>query len=247
MIADKLLDKALEKAQGRKIRDVRAGLSYTCLSLEDGATGLAYSFRNEMGPYCGILDEAGSLIGRDLTEILPWLKSQNRLKAALGLAGVNTVCNQPGPDYERGNVTGALDLTAEDHFGMVGAFVPLLKAVKEKTDHIYVFDQDISKEGEILAESDIPAYLPRCQVIVITATSLINHSLDQVLAHCQEARQVFLLGPSTPLCPEAFRGSPLTHLAGALVSDPSRALTIVSQGGGTRALKPAMDYVMTVL
>lgn len=247
MIEDKLLEVALARAADRKILDIRAGLSYCCLTLEDKATGLAYTFRNDLGPYCGILDEAGSLIGRDLTEILPWLKSQNRLKAALALAGVNAVCNQPGPDYDEGNVTTGLDLAPTDHFGMVGAFGPILKAVKAKTEHVHIFDLDISKEGEILAESDIPAYLPSCQVIVITATSLINHSLDDVLVHCQKARQVFLLGPSTPLCPEAFQGSPLTHLAGALVTDPSRALDIVSQGGGTRALKPALNYVMTTL
>lgn len=244
MISDRLLDFALTRAEGRRIKDVRAGLSYCCLSLEDGATGLAYTFRQELGPYCGILDEAGSLIGRELAELLPWLKSSNRLKAALGLAGINAICNQPGPAYDKGNVTLALDLTPDDHFGMVGAFGPILKAVREKTQNIYIFDQAINKEGQILPESDLAKYLPACQVIVITATSLINHSLDAVLEHCQNARQVFLLGPSTPLCPQAFQDSPLTHLAGALVTDPFRALEIVSQGGGTRALKPALDYVM---
>ncbi|NLA81652.1 MAG: DUF364 domain-containing protein, partial [Clostridiaceae bacterium] len=215
MISDRLVDFALSRAEGRRVKDVRAGLSYCCLKLDDGATGLAYTFRQELGPYCGILDEAGSLIGRELSELLPWLKSPNRLKAALGLAGVNALCNQPGPAYDKGNVTLALDLAPDDRFGMVGAFGPILKAVKEKTQHIYIFDQAINKEGQILPGSDLGNYLPTCQVIVITATSLINQSLDGVLGHCQKARQVFWLGPYSPLCPQAVQGSPLTHLGGA--------------------------------
>lgn len=64
----------------------RAGLSYICVLLDDNSCGLAYTFRNELGCFCGIFDEAGSLIGRKCAELIPWAKSKNRLMAAVGLA-----------------------------------------------------------------------------------------------------------------------------------------------------------------
>jgi len=53
MIVDELIEYASGMVQGRKIADVRAGLGYTAVMLEDGACGLAYTFRNELGSCCG--------------------------------------------------------------------------------------------------------------------------------------------------------------------------------------------------
>ncbi|HHU03620.1 MAG TPA: hypothetical protein GXZ81_01190, partial [Fastidiosipila sp.] len=64
------------------------------------------------------------------------------------------------------------------------------------------------------------------------------------LPHCQNAREVCLVGASTPLSPEIFEKYNVSLLAGSVVTDPDLALQIVSQGGGTGALKPAMDHVL---
>ncbi len=82
MLVDELIAFAASKAAGRKIKDVRAGLGYTCVMLEDRASGLAYTFRNEMGQGCSVLSDAGRLIGRDAGEILSWAKQ-------------NPLCNVP--------------------------------------------------------------------------------------------------------------------------------------------------------
>jgi len=47
VITDELLELLTEKAQHRVIRDVRTGLGYTAVLLDDGACGLAYRFRDE--------------------------------------------------------------------------------------------------------------------------------------------------------------------------------------------------------
>jgi uncharacterized protein (DUF4213/DUF364 family) len=47
VITDELLERRAEKAQHRVVRDVRIGLGYTAVLLDDGACGLAYTFRDE--------------------------------------------------------------------------------------------------------------------------------------------------------------------------------------------------------
>jgi uncharacterized protein (DUF4213/DUF364 family) len=68
-----------------------------------------------------------------------------------------------------------------------------------------------------------------------------------VIKHCKNARQVCIVGPSTTLCPELFQPYKVTMLAGSVVTDPERILQIVSQGGGTMAMKPALNQVLVRL
>lgn len=244
MIIDDLIQQALEHAGQRTLKDVRAGLGYTCVLLEDDACGLAYTFREELGEYCGTLSEAGSLIGKAGLEIIPWALSKNRVKAAVGLAAINAVLNTATAEWSTGNVITALDVRPDSTFGMVGEFRPILFEIKKKTDSIYVFERDVSGDSALYPSETIPQHLPKCDVVVITATSLINHTIDEVLSHCQNARQVCMVGPSTPLCPEVFRRYNVHLLAGSAVTDPRRILEIVSQGGGTMSMKPAIRQVL---
>jgi uncharacterized protein (DUF4213/DUF364 family) len=45
----------------------------------------------------------------------------------------------------------------------------------------------------------IPSVLPDCEVVLITATSIINETIDDILVHAGNCKYVALLGHSTPL------------------------------------------------
>lgn len=244
MIIDDLSEAALASTEQRKIKDVRAGLGYTCVLLEDNSCGVAYTFRNELGECCSILNEAGSLIGKNAVEIIPWAKNEDRLKAAVGLAAINAVFNKAEADWDTGNVTTALDVRPNSTFGMVGEFRPILSEIKKRTDNIYVFEQDVSGDNTLYSSETIPEHLPKCDVVVVTATSIINQTIDQVLLCCGNARQVCIVGPSTTLCPEVFRRHNVHILAGCVVINPQQILEIVSQGGGTMSMKPAIRQIL---
>jgi uncharacterized protein (DUF4213/DUF364 family) len=76
--------------------------------------------------------------------------------------------------------------------------------------------------------------LPSCTVALITSTTLITQSLEPLLQAAGGCRVVALLGPSTPLVPEAFTGTPVTWLSGIVITHPQEVLRVVSEGGGTR-------------
>lgn len=73
---------------------------------------------------------------------------------------------------------------------------------------------------------------------LITSTALITESLDALLEAATRCRVVALLGPSTPLLPDAFAGTPVTWLSGIRVIHPREVLRVVSEGGGTREVSP---------
>ena len=76
--------------------------------------------------------------------------------------------------------------------------------------------------------------LPKCQVVILSATTLLNHTVDDLLGCCGSAREIALLGPSTPFLPKVFSRHGVTMLSGLQVVDAPRVLRIVSEGGGTR-------------
>jgi len=244
-LEERLINCALPLAEGRTVADVRIGLGYTCVMLDDGACGLAYTFRNELGHVCGVLNDAGSLIGQKAAEVIPYAEHKSRVRAAVGLATLNAaVNNDPNLICDGGNIVDALDIKESDTFGMVGQFGPILAYARRRTQNIYVFERNPAKGGSLYPEDAIPDYLPKCDVVVVTATSIINHTADGVLSQCKSAREVCVVGPSTPLCKEAFADYHVTTLAGSLVQDQKKALETVSQGGGTMNLRPFVRQVL---
>jgi uncharacterized protein (DUF4213/DUF364 family) len=244
MIVDKLSTLALQHAENQKIEDIRIGLGYTCVLLDNNACGLAYTFRNELGTCCGVMQEAGELIGKSAKEMISWAKSPHLLKAAIGIATINAILHSDLHSYESGNIIDEIDVKPKETFGMVGHFKPILTKVRNLTKNIYIFEKQPIQEPDVYPDSAIEVYLPKCDVVLITATSIINKTIDTLLQYCKKARKIYIVGPSTPLCPEAFKEYGVTILAGSVVKNHKKALEIISQGGGTMAMKKVIDHVI---
>ena len=97
----------------------------------------------------------------------------------------------------------------------------------------------------LLPEGRATELLPECSVALITATTIINGTIDELLAVSQGCREVVLLGPSTPLVPEIFDASSgrVTLLAGVVVTNAEELLRTVTRDGGTRDFKNSVSKV----
>ena len=120
---------------------------------------------------------------------------------------------------------------------MVGLFPPLVASLKKRVKELIVFELK-----ECIAEGIVPAEkasleLPRCDIALITSTSLINGTIDSLIAFSSNCREIVLLGGSTPLLPEIFRPLGVSLLSGVIVSDPLGLLRAISEGGGRRSIE----------
>jgi uncharacterized protein (DUF4213/DUF364 family) len=98
-------------------------------------------------------------------------------------------------------------------------------------------------QAELRPAQEAVQRLPKCQVAVITGTSIVNHSIDELLAASVRCRDVVVVGASTPLLPQAFAGTNVTLLSGVVVRDVPEVLRIVSEGGGMRVFKSLVRKV----
>jgi hypothetical protein len=94
-----------------------------------------------------------------------------------------------------------------------------------------------------MPESEEERLLPQCQVAIVSATALLNRTLDAILDYCRGAREIAILGPSTLFLPSVFASRGVTILSGIEVTDSRQALRVISEGGGTRQLGKSIRKV----
>ena len=223
------------------IKDVRIGLGYTCVELSDSSVGLAWTPGKNHSASCTHLNRAGSLLSLHAQELLLWLESDAHLERAIGLAVFNALNSRVNRKFIDLEAISQLGIKSSDHVVMVGYFAPLISRIKETSCKLEIVELDSKKPGVIdLRKGHIA--LSQCDVAIITSTSIINNSVDDLLSSLQKNRSAVMLGPSTPLCPEVFKNTRITQVSGALIMDTEKVKTIVSQSGGTMLLKKYLRF-----
>jgi uncharacterized protein (DUF4213/DUF364 family) len=233
MVVDELYERLAGKAGEATVRDVRVGLGYTAVRLDTGACGLAYTFRDEAAEGCCVLRQAGSIAGRQAREVAAWAMELNAVTAAVGLATLNALI-EPPPAATEADIASSLRLEPGDIAGMAGYFGPLVEFMTARVSKLHIFERRPAGDARVLPDWAAPVLLPECDVVVLSATTIGNRTIDSLLEHAKHAREVVLLGPSTPMLPDLFASRGVTLLSGVQVADADRLLRIVSEGGGTR-------------
>lgn len=240
-IQQKLLTLLSPAAGALSVDTVRIGLGYTAVRLADGSTGLAWT-PPATGGSCTHLDCAGSLAGMPAGELLRNLVDAHPLWRTLGLATANALLAAcPHPDATTVNALEPLAVTDRDHVAMVGYFGPLVRDLKQTGCRLDIIELDTSRPDTLSPEAG-RAVLAVCDVAILTGTSLVTGTIDDLLASLGRPRAAVLLGPSSPFCPQAFAGTPLTQISGARVIDSEGVLRVVSEAGGTPLLKPYVAF-----
>jgi hypothetical protein len=242
-IAARIIDEIPRGALGIKVADVRIGLGYTAVLLEDRRAGVAYTFREEAKGGCSVFHALRPISGRPVSDLLQLLESTDPIEAAVGLACANALGDPRDERYLEGDMLDHLDLRPDDAVGMVGHFKPLVDALNERTRSLTVFERIREPQGYLRPVPEVAETLPNCQVALITGTSIINHTIDSLLDAAKHCREVVVLGASTPLLPEAFAGRNVSMLSGVIVVKPADTLRVVSEGGGMRLFKPYIRKV----
>ena len=245
-ISAQIIENAAAQAKGRIVSDVRLGLGYSAVQLDDDSVGAAYTFRDAFSGGCSVFHGKLPLNGQPADEIIPLIDSTDLLEATVGSAAVNALTNRHRAGQSNGDVLDALDIKPEDRVGMVGYFAPMMNRLSSMASEIYIFEKmerSIKPWEKVYPSEDAPRLMPECQVALLTATALVNHTMDDLLEAVSSCREVVVLGSSTPLCREAFDDTPVTLLSGMIVDSPADVLTVVSQGGGTRQFKGLVSKV----
>ena len=153
--------------------------------------------------------------------------SDRLLEASIGLATINSLIDV---DEQQCKPINAFDIIVEKgknkNIGIIGHF-PFTPKLKQEARQLWVFEKRL-QEGD-LPESEIEKILPQCDVVGISGTTLINHTLESILNFCRDDTFKVMLGASTPLLPLLFDYG-LDVLSGCKITDDEAAIMSISQG-----------------
>ncbi len=248
-IIEELIESALARKKQERIADIRVGLGYTAVKLDSGTAGVACMLRHRLGQgTCSLLPQAGTLTGIEVGQAMLFCRSSNVVEASIGLAALNALMNwteHAGSSNEE--LIKLLRITPDDLVGMVGHIAPVANAIRQRAGTCVVFDEGKVGQEEITDPAQGHEILPYCDVVILSATSLLNHTFDGLLAQASRAREICVMGPSTPLVPDVFHTRGVTLLAGCQMTDIDKLLRIVSEAGGTKRFGSAVKKVNIVL
>lgn len=249
-VAGMLRDHLMESARARSIRKVVVGGRFCAVVLDDGWAGAVNICPDVCGEPSVTMSDGLLPPGTSAADALANLVRPAR--SAMGLATANALANRPihllGTSCEQrsgGDLLDVLELNPDDHVGMVGCFSPMLDRIRRRVGRLSIFERPPRLRPGLYPEQRAYEMLPTCSVALITATTIVNGTVDGLLAASAGCREVVLLGPSTPLVAELFVSAPrrATLLAGVLITKPDELLDIVARGGGTRDFEAGVTKV----
>ncbi len=90
---------------------------------------------------------------------------------------------------------------------VIGNMVPLVRELEKKGVEVYVFEKNprLRCFGKCFSDSEERILLPRCRTLIITGMTLLNHSIDGIIAASRGYNIV--VGPTAGILPMAFRSS----------------------------------------
>jgi uncharacterized protein (DUF4213/DUF364 family) len=188
--------------------------------------GLSSTFRYEGLPHDRGVKDVGNLTQKTALELAKYARSESLLEASIGMAAINSLIDFDESNYIEKN---ALEILLEKGIGknvaVVGHF-PWIPKLKEKVRNLWVLEQRI-REGDLPAK-EADRILPECDVVGITGTSFINHTLEGLLNLCKGA-YVLLVGPTSPLSPILFDHG-IDAICGSKVIDVEKVIRSISEG-----------------
>jgi uncharacterized protein (DUF4213/DUF364 family) len=186
----------------------------------------------------------GKLRGRPALDLAREALGDNGIRRAVGIAAMNALADtcwrcRPHPDTELRFGIDAFDATEmrpSDRVVVVGAFVPFLRELKRRRQPYLVLEQDPAT----LKAAELPFFrpaeeaarvVPEADVLLITGTTLINDTLEDLLRWAKPNARVTMVGPTVSLLPDAFLRRGADTLGTVRITDPDAFLDILAEGG----------------
>jgi uncharacterized protein (DUF4213/DUF364 family) len=186
----------------------------------------------------------GKLKGKPAREAIKEVFSDHGIRRGVGIATLNAradLCweRRPHPLVELQHGIDAFDANTfrpGDQAVVIGAFVPFLKELKRRKQPFLVLEKD----PDTLKAEEMPFYrpaemarevVPQADVLLVTGTTLLNDTLEDLLSWTRPDARVTVVGPTVGLLPDAFLKRGADILGGVRITQPDDFLELLAEGG----------------
>jgi hypothetical protein len=208
------------------VRNVVIGVHWTLVASRHAA--LASTLFN-CGPHGhSQMRDVGKLIGKSAQELAGWMESDNLLEASVGIAAFNSLVEVDQNRLRQNvNASEVIEQKSRDKNLVIVGHFPFAPRMKSTARNLWIIEK--KPYGDDFPEDAAQDLIPQADVVAITGTAFINHTIEGLLSLCQPDATVLILGPSTPLVPLLFDHG-IHYLSGSLVLNEADTVRTVQQG-----------------
>lgn len=217
---------------GWRVTDVHVGANWVVALVHhsDGTTRAGVAATPHPVASDAAFQPGHTALDRDAEQIAQGLRSPDMTAAAVALATLNAL-NQP--DERLLTTDDAADWLSAQSAGrsiaIFGRFPFIEEEVRPFASRVWVFEQQ-PQPGELGGEA-VGAVLPQADIVAITGSSVINHTIDGILGQVRHGCVTVILGPSTPLSVKLL-DSGIDALFGVSAVDVPSLIRTVAAGSG---------------
>jgi len=237
LLNQKLYNLFQQRAREVNIDVLCLGLGYTAVTLSDGGIGLSYTHFEDKKS-CMLLNKHIDYEEQPALQLLEKIKSDHAVERSMALALVNALNYTDALGYpeDRKNqiMFEEFNIGEGTRAAMVGFIGPLVDLLKQKNASVEVLDRSRGM-GQ---KEDFYARLGSwADVLLLTSTSILNNTTEEILQNTSKKVKTVMLGPSTPMVAAAFDHLPVHMLAGTVPIDTANVLKAIRHGMGTPVLQ----------
>lgn len=163
-------------------------------------------------------------------EVIQAFTGTEQANRALALGAINAVSqhlmkrsgfNVMSCSDENSGSLGVCNPQPGEMVGMVGYFSPLVEKLRQQQIEVMVIEKipaRVEPEAGVYLGKNISA-LKDCSHVICTASTLINQTLETVLAQAGQAKTFNILGPSGSHCPDVLFNLGVTSVGGIQFND----------------------------
>lgn len=232
----KVLDVLLESLTHRDVpvRRVCTGAFWTLVTTR--FSGVAATYRDldlQHADEPQVVPDAGRLTEKTAGELAEYARLEETVAASIGVAAILSLIEVNESACAEQS---AFDILAEKGAGrnvaVVGHF-PFVPKLREIAKNVWVLEKRL-RPGDLRAE-EASRILPRADVVCLTASAIINKTIDELLEACRGS-YVVLTGPSSPMTPVLYDLG-ISAICGTRVLDPALVERYITQGACFRQLR----------
>ena len=233
-----------------RVDDLVIGIFFTGVKLSTGHAGVAFTPIGEIPEAvccptsAARMPMAGNLEDKPVSEILKYSLDPNVLKSAIGVATLNALSqliieSEQGVEYPIVKDTDGFDLLKiqpTETVSLIGAFGPYIRRLKIMGNPFFIVERNTQtlRPDEMKyykPESEMSFALKESEVVIVTGTAIVNHSIDTILSFVSNGKRTAIIGPTASMIPDAFFERGVNVMAGVRILESDLMIKILKQGG----------------
>jgi len=227
----KIIEDLIDVVKPIKIEDYIIG-KHTIL-VESNTIGLASRLRDHQ---C-----VSDIDNMNLNELSKLALSNNLGIASVGMAAINSFFE---PNYKKIEFINGYDYILNNGIrkkvGFVGHF-SFIERLRKKMNDIVVFELKPRDQFDLDVKL-MPEIIPTLDYLVITGTTLINHTFEDIIKFKNSKTKIMMLGPSTTTSEILFDYG-VDIIAGTLVENKKEIIQNIKDGFGFKKQKGRKSYI----